>query len=168
LRLPWQFKPAQPRSGQRSGPKQRPVRPGPAGVLFQSRAARRLRANIFALSGGGFTTAHDDGSMGVAMAHRSAGGAFVQSRHGKAAAALCLGNGLWPGTQTAPAIGSSSHPAMPPVPAATRHPGRSAAANGGTSPAGLSVQRLSSRRFSTAFSASFSGIKSLRTATRGF
>lgn len=43
--------PAQHSKGQRSHPSQRPVGARPAGVLFQSRAARRLRTDVFHFAG---------------------------------------------------------------------------------------------------------------------
>jgi len=145
---------AQRPSRQQSGSSQRGVCPGPAGVLFQSRATGRLRQNIFPRVGGHFTASHADRFVGVAMALEAAGGTFAQSRRRKTAAALRLGNGVSAAAAITAQPGRAADAPGRTMCAAGWRPRRSVVANRGTSPAGLSMQRVSSGGISAPFSAS--------------
>lgn len=143
----------------------------PAGVLFQSQAARGLWPDIFHFSGGYFTASQLDCFAGVAMALEGADGAFAQSRGRKNEAAFRPGNGLSAPASTASAAGSSSRPALPRTIPASQRADRTVTANRGTPADGFFAQGLSASRFSTPFSASVFGLAALiffQITTAGF
>lgn len=135
------------------------MRPGSAGVLFQSRAARRLWQDVFNNAGGGFTTTHPQRFAGVAMAGGTIGRAFDQGRRGNIAPAFCLGNDRSVAPPVAARTGSGAGTAVPGA-AATGEPAISTAvANRGAPAGGLSWPRLSVGGLSASFSTSIPGLR---------
>lgn len=112
--------PAQLPSRQRSGAGPRPVPSGPAGVLFQSRAARWLRKIVLAGAGRGFAASHVHRLAGLVVAPGVAVRAFPQGRRRKAAAAFRAGVGVSAAAQIAPATRRLAGAALPRATSSTK------------------------------------------------
>ena len=121
--------PAQPALRQQSGPPCGPVGPGPAGLLLQSRPARRLRAHVSPVSGVGAAAALVHGHRLVAAAGSAAHPDQRPRRGAVRPPALCAGVGVSPAVPPAATVGRSAQLLVPPAKSAREQANRSASAH---------------------------------------